>query len=117
MFSAAFIFEPGIYDERFHALDAQIELAAAANPGYLGRETWHNAEGTRINTTYYWTDLAALKTFSSDPHHLKAKQAYQRWYKGFHIVVSEVLRSYGDGAFPHITSPAGHPAATTGTPT
>ena len=103
MYSAAFIFEPGTYDDRFLALDAQIEAAAAANPGYLGRETWQSADGTRYNATYYWTDLDALKVFSSDPHHLEAKQNYQRWYKGFHIVISEVLRSYGDGALAHIT--------------
>ena len=29
MFSAAFIFESGTYDERFLTLDAQIEAAAA----------------------------------------------------------------------------------------
>jgi hypothetical protein len=40
MYSAAFIFEPGTYDERFLALDAQIEAAAQSNPGFLGRETW-----------------------------------------------------------------------------
>ncbi len=103
MYTAAFIFEPGTYDERFHALDAQIEAAASANPGYLGRETWHSADGARINATYYWADLESLKTFSSDPNHLAAKREYQRWYKGFHIVISEVQRSYGDGAFAHIT--------------
>lgn len=61
MFSAAFIFEPGTYDERFHTLDAQIEAAS------------------------------------------EAKRQYQQWYKGFHIVISEVIRSYGDGALDHIT--------------
>ena len=30
MYSAAFIFEPGTYDERFHTLDALIEEAARA---------------------------------------------------------------------------------------
>ena len=103
MYTAAFIFEPGTYDDRFLALDAQIEAAAAANPGYLGRETWQSADGTRINATYYWQDLESLKAFSADPNHLEAKRNYQLWYKGFHIVISEVIRSYGDGAFSHIT--------------
>jgi hypothetical protein len=61
MFSAAFIFEPGTYDARFHTLDAQIEAAA------------------------------------------RAKRHYQQWYKGFHIVISEVIRSYGEGALNPIT--------------
>jgi heme-degrading monooxygenase HmoA len=116
MFSVSFIFQPGTYDERFHALDAQIEAAAAANAGYLGRETWHSADGERINATYYWTDLAALKAFSSDPKHLEAKREYQRWYKGFHIVISQVVRSYGDGFFEHIT-PNNREQQTTGEPT
>ena len=103
MYSAAFIFEPGSYDDRFLALDAQIEAAAAANPGYLGRETWQSTDGVRINATYYWKDLDSLKTFSTDPNHLEAKRNYQLWYKGFHIVIAEVIRSYGDGEFSHIT--------------
>ena len=53
MYSAAFIFEPGTYDERFHTLDAQIEAAAQSNPGFLGRETWQSEDGKRFNTTYY----------------------------------------------------------------
>ncbi len=103
MYSAAFIFEPGNYDERFLALDAQIESAAQANPGYLGRETWQSEDGKRVNATYYWTDLESLKTFSQNPQHLEAKREYQRWYKGFHIVISQVIRSYGDGTLHHHT--------------
>lgn len=103
MYTAAFIFEPANYDERFHALDALIEAAARATPGFLGSETWHSADGARINATYYWTDLASLNAFAKDPNHLQAKREYQQWYKGFHIVISEVIRSYGDGAFVHIT--------------
>ena len=104
MYCAAFIFEPGRYDDRFHALDAQIEAAAQANPGFLGRETWQSEDGQRFNATYYWTDLESLKVFSQNPQHLEAKREYQRWYKGFHIVISQVIRSYGDGTLHHITS-------------
>ena len=103
MFSAAFIFEPGQYDDRFHTLDALIETAARANPGFLGSETWKSADGKRVNATYYWTDLQSIKVFSSDPRHLEAKSQYRQWYKGFQIVISEVIRSYGDGGFEHFT--------------
>jgi len=103
MISAAFIFEPGTYDERFLKLDAAIEAAALATPGYLGRETWQSEDGKRFNATYYWTDQSALKAFSNNPDHQEAKRNYQLWYKGFHIVISEVIRSYGDSAFTHIT--------------
>jgi heme-degrading monooxygenase HmoA len=103
MYSAAFIFEPATYDARFHALDAQIEAAAQSNPGFLGRETWQSEDGKRFNATYYWADQESLKGFSQNPQHLEAKRDYQRWYKGFHIVISEVIRSYGDDQLTHIT--------------
>ena len=46
---------------------------------------------------------ASLRAFSVHPRHLEAKSQYTRWYKGFHIVISQVLRSYGDGTIAHIT--------------
>jgi heme-degrading monooxygenase HmoA len=103
MFSAAFIFEPGTYDERFFALDALIEEAARATPGFLGAEVWKSADGRLSNATYFWETQEALRSFSAHPKHLEAKRQYTEWYKGFHIVISEVLRSYGDGKLAHIT--------------
>lgn len=103
MYSAAFIFRPGTYDDEFHRLNALIDKAANATEGYLGAETWHSADGKTLNATYYWESLDALKSFSTNPHHLEAKKQYDRWYDGYHIVVSEVIRSYGDGAIPHLT--------------
>ena len=103
MYSAAFIFRPGRYDDEFHRLNALIEEAAKRNDGFLGSETWHAADGRTLNATYYWESLEALEAFSRDPNHLEAKKQYSRWYDGYHIVVSEVLRSYGDDTLAHIT--------------
>jgi hypothetical protein len=55
------------------------------------------------SAAYFWSDLETLKTFSSHPAHQEAKRQYARWYQGYHTVVSQVLRSYGDGAIKHIT--------------
>lgn len=115
--SAAFIFEPGTYDARFLALDAKIEAAAVATPGYLGRETWQSEDGRLFNATYYWADLAALQAFSGNADHLEAKRDYKLWYKGFHIVISEVLRAYGDGSLEHITATPPHPKPQQSEPT
>jgi heme-degrading monooxygenase HmoA len=97
MYSAAFIFEPGIYDARFHELNALIEAAARATPGYVGAESWRSADGGRSNATYYWESLEALRAFSRHPQHIEAKREYSKWYRGYHIVVAEVIRAYGDG--------------------
>jgi heme-degrading monooxygenase HmoA len=106
MYSASFIWEPGEYDADFHRLNGLIDEVARALPGFLGSESWQSADGTRRNAVYYWADLESLKEFSSHPTHLEAKRQYDRWYRGYHIVVAEVIRAYGDGAFPHITQEA-----------
>lgn len=103
MYSAAFIFKPGTYDDEFHRLNALVDEAARATPGYIGAESWLSPDGQVRNATYYWDSLEALKAFSRNPHHLEAKRQYSRWYDGYHIVVSEVLRSYGDGTIAHFT--------------
>lgn len=103
MYSAAFIFRPGSYDVEFHRLNDLINDAASSNEGYLGAETWHSEDGKTLNATYYWKTLEDLKRFSMDSRHLEAKRQYNRWYEGYHIVISEVLRSYGDDNIEHLT--------------
>ena len=103
MFSAAFIWEPGTYDAEFSELNALIEAAAIAAPGYLGVEEWQSEDGKRRNATYYWESQEGLKALSTHPKHLEAKRKYAQWYNGYHVVISEVVRSYGDSAFAHIT--------------
>ena len=41
-------FRAGQYDDEFHRLDRQIADMARATPGYLGEETWENAESGLI---------------------------------------------------------------------
>lgn len=103
MLSVSFIFEPKSYDDNFYALDELIQQAADATEGYLGREAWQSGDGTRRNSTYYWRDESSLKSFSTHPKHLEAKRQYSKWYNGYRVVVAEVVRSYGDGGFSHIT--------------
>ncbi len=103
MFSASFIWEPGEYDDEFHRLNDIIDKVAQSLPGFRGVDGWQTADGSRRNAIYYWDSLDTLKAFSRHPVHLEAKKQYARWYNGYHIVVSEVLRSYGDEAFPHVT--------------
>lgn len=103
MYSASFMWEPGEYDDEFHRLNDIIEDVARSLPGYLGVDAWQSADGARRNAIYYWESLEALHAFSTHASHLEAKRQYSRWYKGFHIVVCEVLKSYGDDRFEHAT--------------
>lgn len=104
MFSAAFLWEPGTYNAEFDELNALIEAAAESIPGFLGVECWSSEDGVRKNATYYWDNLESLKALSNHPKHLEAKRRYAEWYKGYHVVISEVVKAYGDDAFSHPTS-------------
>ncbi len=103
MLSAAFIWEPGTYDTEFNELNAIIDAAANSIPGFLGVEEWKAEDGKRRNATYYWDILESLKAISAHPKHIEAKQKYAQWYKGYHVVISELIKSYGDSAFTHVT--------------
>ena len=103
MYSVSFIFEPGTFDARFHELNAAIDAVARATPGYVGTESWRSPDGARANAVYYWESLEQLRAFSTHPLHIEAKRSYQRWYRGFQIVIAQIVRSYGDGAFGHVT--------------
>jgi heme-degrading monooxygenase HmoA len=111
MYCAAFIWEPGEYDAEFHRLNALIDGVARSLPSFLGTDSWQSPDGQRKCVNYYWTDLDTLKAFSTHPTHLEAKRQYFKWYDGYHIVISQVLRSYGDNAFSHITPNQRNPAA------
>jgi heme-degrading monooxygenase HmoA len=103
MYSAAFMWEPGTYDAEFNELNALIEAAAIASPGFIGVEEWRTEDGKRRNATYYWKDMEGLKALASHPKHIEAKSKYAQWYNGYHVVISEVVKSYGDSAFSHFT--------------
>ncbi|MFH1600277.1 MAG: DUF4188 domain-containing protein [Pseudomonadota bacterium] len=104
MYIAAFHWLPGHYDEQFHRLNAEIDAVSRANPGFIGVESWQSADGARRCATYYWRDLESLQAFSVAPAHLVAKREYARWYDGYQIVISQVVRSYGDQRMPHLAA-------------
>jgi heme-degrading monooxygenase HmoA len=103
MFTASFIWQPGVYDVEFHRLNAILDELAKSLPDFLGVEIWVSADGDKRNATYYWRTMETLKLFATHPTHQEAKRQYGKWYNGYHIVISEVIRTYGDNAFAHIT--------------
>lgn len=96
MYSATFIFAKGEWDAEFYRLDEEIAKTARALPGYLGEEAWENPANGLIANVYYWETLEALQALVQHPTHLQAKAQQARWLNGYRVIISEVLRTYGD---------------------
>ncbi|MES2297515.1 MAG: antibiotic biosynthesis monooxygenase [Pseudomonadota bacterium] len=96
MYSSTFIFAKGQFDDTFHRLDQEIAAMAKSIPGYLGEETWENPDNGLVSNVYYWTSLEALQQLVKHPLHLKAKAAQDNWLAGYQVIISQVLRTYGD---------------------
>jgi heme-degrading monooxygenase HmoA len=96
MYTSTFIFAKKQFDEAFHRLDQEIAAVARAIPGYLGEETWENPSTGLVSNVYYWSSLEALQKLVQHPRHLEAKAAQQNWLAGYQVIISEVIRTYGD---------------------
>jgi heme-degrading monooxygenase HmoA len=107
MYSSTFIFAKGEWDEEFHRLDEAIAKAAKATPGYLGEESWENTSTGLISNVYYWESLEALQSLMRHPTHLQAKAAQAQWLAGYQVVISQVLRTYGDSRLSGLLPTAG----------
>lgn len=97
MYSATFIFATRQFDEAFHRLDQRIAEIAKTVPGYLGEESWENPATGLTSNVYYWESLEALQQLMQHPDHLTAKREQAQWLAGYQVVISQVLRLYGDG--------------------
>jgi heme-degrading monooxygenase HmoA len=100
MYSSTFIFAKKQFDEAFHRLDEEIAAMAKALPGYLGEETWENPATGLVSNVYYWSSLEALQQLMQHPRHQEAKAAQRRWLAGYQVVISQVIRTYGDAGVP-----------------
>ena len=103
MYSSTFIFAKKQFDDEFHRLDQAIAEAAKSIPGYLGEEAWENTSTGLVSNIYYWESLEALQALVQHPKHLEAKAAQANWLDGYQVVISQVLKTYGDsklGALP-----------------
>ena len=103
MYSSTFIFAKKQFDEEFHRLDQAIAVVARNTPGYLGEEAWENTTTGLVSNIYYWESLEALQALVQHPKHLEAKAAQANWLDGYQVVISQVIKAYGDsklGALP-----------------
>ena len=98
------MFISGDLDDEFHTLDKAIDEFAESLVGFVGVERWFSDDRKTKNAVYYFDSMDTVQLFARFPTHLEAKRKYQKWYDGYHVVVSEVKATYGDGKIPHITS-------------
>jgi heme-degrading monooxygenase HmoA len=96
MYSSTFIFATKQFDEDFHRLDQKIATMAKEIPGYLGEEAWENHATGLTSNVYYWDSLEALQRLMQHPDHLRAKNEQEKWLAGYQVVISQVIRMYGD---------------------
>ena len=101
MYSSTFVFGTKQFDDAFHRLDRIIAEAAKQIPGYLGEEAWENTSNGLCSNVYYWDSLEALQALMQHPAHLEAKAAHTQWLDGYHVVIAEVIRSYGNAELGH----------------
>lgn len=102
MYSSTFTFAKGQFDQAFHRLDQEIATMARGIPGYLGEEAWENSETGLVSNVYYWESLEALQQLVNHPRHQQAKSAQSNWLAGYQVVISQVLRTYGDAKISHL---------------
>ena len=108
MISATFIFQKKQYDEEFFRLDSSIEEANQRNPEYLGKDSWENREKNLLCVVYYYKSMDGVSDLRNVASHKTAKAQYTKWYEGYHVVISEVVKSYGDGFIEHPTPAIDH---------
>ncbi len=106
MYSSTFIFATKQFDDEFHRLDQEIAAAAKAIPGYLGEESWEDHARGLVSNVYYWESLEALQQLVKHPRHLEAKAAQGNWLAGYQVIISQVIRTYGDSTLAHLLSGA-----------
>ena len=73
----------------------------------MGEESWEDTGKSLVSNVYYWQSLEALQALMQHPAHLEAKAAQAQWLNGYQVVISQVLRTYGDDKLTGLLPTAG----------
>ena len=96
MYCAQFIFRAGDRDEDYYRLHKAISEFCASIDGFMGVERWVATEGDLRNSSYYFETMEGIQALAAFSGHQEAKSQYKRWYEGYQIVISQVVKTYGD---------------------
>jgi heme-degrading monooxygenase HmoA len=81
-------------DDEYALTAEKMSELAARQPGFLGIETVHGANGLGI-TISYWESEEAIAAWKTDAEHLAAQQRGKRdWYEHYEVRVARVERAY-----------------------
>ena len=82
-------------DAGYAAMADAMETLAAQQPGYLGIESAHAADGAGI-TVSYWASEDAMRAWKANAEHRIAQETGRReWYAEYTVRVAKVERDYG----------------------
>jgi len=81
-------------DEGYAEVSARMEELGAQQPGFLGIESVHAADGSGI-TVSYWHDLESIRAWKANEEHRTAQQRGRaEWYARYVTRVCRVEREY-----------------------
>jgi hypothetical protein len=68
----------------------------------LGEESWENKATGLVSKRLLLESLEALQQLVHHPRHLEAKAAQGNWLAGYQVIISQVIRTYGDSSLGHV---------------
>jgi heme-degrading monooxygenase HmoA len=84
-----------VMDPEYARLGRRMQELAAQQPGFLGYEGAHSANGFGISVSY-WESLEAIAAWRADAEHRVVQTKAQRdWYQHYSVRVARVERAYG----------------------
>jgi len=81
-------------DDGYYALNTHLMGVANDHPGYLGIESYREADGRGISIVYF-DSLESIQAWRSNPQHTAAKAQHEKWYDSHRVQISRVERAYG----------------------
>jgi heme-degrading monooxygenase HmoA len=86
--------QTGADTDGYAAMADRMDQLAAAQPGYVGIESVHDASGFGITISYWATESDAV-AWKQVADHLGAQQmGRERWYRRYVVRVASVTRQY-----------------------
>ena len=81
-------------NEGYGKMADHMEELAAKQPGFLGIESFSNAEGLRVSISY-WKEEAHLQAWKRVMAHQEAQRlGKEKWYEWYRVEVCKVERTY-----------------------